>query len=143
MPHAKTSLAAFHSLHTGPIKDKLIEIIEGYGPTGCICDELLSFFPSDERRNAGSVTGRFIELERDGRIFRNGDTRPGLSGREQMVIRHPKFKGSPCIPHVKARTKKNPFLDGLRYAAKIMMSSSDLTIAKMRMRDELLKAATR
>lgn len=142
MAITSTSIAAFHTTAIGPIRETVLEIIELYGADGCITDDVIAFFPKSDKTNTGRITGRFSELENEGKIIRVGDTRPGVSGKAQLVMRHAKFASvAPVI--VKKRKKRNPFLAGMMFAAKVVLKEPDLETAKKALKTELIKAAKR
>lgn len=140
--HAATSKAAFRSLPAQTIRDRVLELIEEFGSIGCISDDILRQFPSETKN--GSITGRYSELEERGLIYRNGDTRPNSAGKMQMVMRHAKFATHSMLPIPKA--KKNPFLEGLKHAAKLMITADPSlkgTPAAIALKTEIIKIARR
>lgn len=141
MPLASTSLAAYHSLHSAPIRDKITALIEASGSSGLIKDEVCELLPELAGAN-GTITSRFSELERGGLIFRAGDTRPGASGRAQKVMRSIRYSATtPSVPLKKP--KKNPFLEGMIFAAKTIVKQSDLSNAKHVLGIEIRKVMAR
>lgn len=132
---ASTSIAAFHTLDLPELEAEVLRMIESFGANGCTVDEILEVFEIDYR----TLTPRFAPLERKGLIFRAGDTRTGKSGRQQRVRRHSKYAA--ITPVVTTPPKKNPFLEGMKYAAKILLRNCDLTSAKADLKNELLKVA--
>lgn len=141
---ASTSRAAFHSI-TGPTAESLrsviLEIIEEAGVRGCIMDEVFDKFP-ESYRPGGTISSRFSELEEAGHIFRNGDTRPGDSGRQQKVMRHVNYLDE--VPAAKLpKARANPFLAGMVHAAKLVVAAEDLARAKSALGAEIRKVAKR
>src|ERR1035437_5848013 len=91
MPVASTSIAAFRTTAITPIRDRVLEIIESYGAAGCITDDVIASFPKTDKANPGRITGRFSELENEGKMARLGDTRVGVSGKQQKIMRAAKY----------------------------------------------------
>jgi len=139
---ASTSLAAYHSISMTELEERVLEVIEASGMDGCISDEVQACYP---KLSYSSVTARFSSLEKKGLIYRNGDTRPGVSGRQQQVMRLGKYKGMvPVVrPPKPVKVKRSGFLNGLMYAARLMLAAPDLEEAKRQMKKEILKAAKR
>lgn len=133
-----TSIAAHKVLKKAPIRDRILEILADAGSRGCVSDEILCHFPSDMK--TGSINGRYSELERDGLIFRDGE-RVGFTGRMQTVWKLSIY--SPTAIKPIAVSKKNPFIEGIKYAAKLIIASSDLNEAKRKLHTELSKAVKR
>ena len=138
-----TSIAAYHSAPIIPLRDRVEEVIRSFGVTGCITDDVIAHFAKTEKTNTGRITGRFSELVNLGKVVRLGDTRPGVSGKQQLVMRHADFVLPGLVPAIPRRGKKNPFLEGMKFAAKVVLRNSDLDAAKRDLRNELLKVATR
>jgi len=142
MPVASTSIAALRTTAIGPIRETVLEIIESYGAAGCITDDVISHFPLSGKTNTGRITGRFSELENEGKMVRMGDTRVGVSGKRQLVMRGVMYAATlPLIPAKKK--KRNPFLAGMMFAAKLVVKASDLDAARAALKTELIKAARR
>jgi hypothetical protein len=84
------------------------DVIEEYGPQGCISDEVRHALPD---LAYSSVTARFRALIDKGLISVNGETRPGASGRQQRVMRvswgRPVFEDQRLMPrkHNEIRNK--------------------------------------
>lgn len=135
---ASTSRAAYRSIPTTDLEEKVLAVINACGVDGCISDDIRKCYPD---LSYSSITARFSALEQKGQIFRAGDTRPGESGRQQKVMRAIEY--APTTPMVVAtkKAKKNPFLAGMMYATRIMLKEPDFTAAKEALRKELLKAA--
>jgi len=134
-----TSTAAHRSLDLTDLEQRVLDVIEAAGATGCISDEVRGTYPE---LSYSSVTARFASLENKGAIYRAGDTRSGKSGRQQLVMRMASY--SSAVPKVNppAPTKKRSgFLKGLMYATKIIINEPDFVSAKKALRKELLKVA--
>ena len=116
-----------------------MDLLTFFGESGCTGDEITVAFPEIDYR---TLTPRFAPLERKGLIFRAGDTRLGLSSRHQKVMRSVKYAATTPIVITKS-AKKNPFLEGMKLAAKIVLSESTLDGAKQALKRELIKVATR
>lgn len=83
-----TSQAAIDSIDVTRLEGMVAEAISKAGPDGLTSDEVRALFPD---LAYSSVTARFASLERRGVITRRGDTRPGKSGRKQLVMRADQF----------------------------------------------------
>lgn len=116
------------------LREQILTLIKGAGEFGMIGDEVRMAFPDTVKD--GSINTRFSELERKGLIVRNGDTRPGLSGRQQLVLRSAEF-GTPSA----GRVRKSAFLAGLMYGAKLVSAAEDLKAARTALREALVKTA--
>lgn len=136
MTLASTSLAAYHTLDLPELELRVLEIIESFGVNGCAVDEILAKHPDIDYR---TLTPRFAPLERKGMIFRAGDTRLGPSGRQQKVMRSIAFAS--VVPILPIEKKKNPFLAGMMFAAKVILKASNLDEAKSALVIELRKVA--
>jgi hypothetical protein len=79
-----TSKAAAASVDTERLYEAVTAAIRTFGENGCTIDELLAAMPG---YNYNAVSPRIAPLERKGLVVRNGDTRRGVSGRQQLVIR--------------------------------------------------------
>lgn len=79
-----TSNIAKQSIDTATLERMVANAIAKAGPNGLISDEVRAIFPE---LAYSSVTARFAALERRGVITRRGDTRPGNSGRPQLIMR--------------------------------------------------------
>lgn len=90
---APTTRAAYRSLAVGTLREQILDIIEAAGPAGCIHDDVREVFSMSSTKD-GTLNTRYSELERDSKIFRSGDTRPGKSGKEQLVMRHANYAAS-------------------------------------------------
>lgn len=138
MPVASTSLVAYKSLDLSELLERVYLAIEASGTVGMTNDELVEVTGIAYR----TLTPRIAQLEALGLVYRAGDTRPGLSGRQQKITRAKSFIAAvPKLAPPKGR--KNPFVEGVKFAAKIVLSQSDLTGAKKALRDELIKLAAR
>lgn len=137
-----TSLAAFHAVKpkVATIRESVLAFILDAGPHGCIYDDLREAFPPTTAD--GTIRARIVELMRDDKVWRIGDTRRGKSECDQLVMRHSSFRGHSSLPAPSTipRSKRNGFQKGLMYAAKILMDADDLASARKQMRDELMKA---
>lgn len=135
---ASTTLAAFRSLKHDSLREEVLDLIERAGERGLIGDEVRGHFAGRGFKD-GSINTRFSELERAGAICRNGDTRAGASGRQQLVLRSAEFAtkalGTP------AKHKRTGFLAGLIYAAKIVAKHPDLASVRAEIKAELIKAS--
>lgn len=141
MPVTSTSRTAFRALKTATLQDEILELIEAAGPHGCISDDLRTALVGTNTRD-GTRTARCTELLDLGHIFRAGDTRLGLSDRRQLVMRHSKYAAT--TPMVFTTKKgKNPFLEGLKFAARTILKAGDFPSAKAALAVELRKAASR
>ena len=131
---ASTSLTAYKSLDVTEREQTVLDVIEAFGQEGCIYDEVQAALP----HLPNSVSGRFLTLERKGKIYRNGETRPGNSGNPQKVMRHIKHLGVvPMLPIVKA--KRTAFQAALIYAAKLVLKADTLADAKAAIALEIRK----
>lgn len=137
-----TSMAAYHSIATTDLEQKVLDVIDTAGATGCISDQVRACYP---HLSYSSITARFSSLEKKGQIYRAGDTRPGTSGRQQQVMRLAKYKTAvPVVKPPKLPAKKRSgFMKGLMYATRIVLAEPDLHAAKKALKKELLKAAGR
>lgn len=140
-PHApSTTLSAHRSLGglSELLRERILALIEASGERGVIGDEVREALAGSSIKD-GSINTRFSELERQGLICRNGDCRPGASGRQQLVLRAGRFAvESPVL-----KTKRTAFLEGMIYASKIVMKAEDLKVAKSQLKVALFKTATR
>lgn len=135
---SKTSLSAYWSLDLAPILQKIYEEVTKAGENGLTCDEIAEVTFIEYR----TVTPRIVQLERLNLVYRAGDTRKGLSGRRQLIVRSCDHLPSiPLIP--KSKKKSNPFLEGMKFAAKVVLSESSLEGAKKALKLELIKAASK
>lgn len=139
---SSTSLAAYRSLDLTDLESTVALLIEGFGAAGCTVDEIRKSNPDIDYQ---TLTPRFAPLEKKGVIFRAGDTRPGHSTRQQKVMRSVLFAETfEHFPLVKLATaKKNPFIEGMKFAAKTILRESDFSSAKRALRIELEKVARR
>lgn len=136
---AATTLASFKSLKHENLRDEVLELIQAAGERGLIGDEVRSHFEGRGFKD-GSINTRFSELERLGLICRNGDTRAGASGRQQLVLRCSTFGTTPTATSPAAH-KRTGFLAGLMYTAKLATTSADMGELKLKLKGELIKAA--
>lgn len=93
-----TSVAAAHSVNTTKSEAFVYEIVESFGPAGCILDEVLAVAFEKQgfaARVVNTVTARFKALEEKGLIYYTGETRPGESGRQSRVRVATKFRVKP------------------------------------------------
>lgn len=137
-----TSLAAYHSIDITDLEQKVLDVIAAAGVNGCISDEVQAAYP---HLSYSSVTARFSSLEAKKLIYRAGDTRPGISGRHQQVMRLAEHEAT--VPKVRPpklpKVRRSGFMKGLMYAARIVLKEPDLLSAKKALKKELLKAAGR
>lgn len=136
-----TTLAAHSGSKSlaGTLREEVYQLILASGARGMIGDVVLDHFSGRVLKN-GSINTRFSELEREGLIVRDGDTRPGKSGHQQLVMRAAEFAST--APRVSGRKlKRSGFLAGLMFAGKIAAESPDILVLKKRLREELIKAA--
>lgn len=140
---ASTTLTAHRSIKAtiGPLREQVLEVIDGFGSEGCIGDQVRAVMLSRDMKD-GSLNTRYSELEDAGLIFRNGEKRPAATGRMQLVMRHSRWADS--TPRVAGpKPKRNPFLEGMKHATKIMLEADSLETAKIYLKRELRKAARR
>lgn len=138
---ATTSLVAYKLLNLTELESDVAIIIESFGVNGCTAHEILTAFP---RFTHETLTPRFAPLVRKGATFRAGDTRIGGKSRQQDVLRDIKYAG--FVPTVVTKPKKNPFLAGLIYAAKLIVAadpSFKRTPAALALLFEIKKVARR
>jgi len=136
-----TSIAAFHTAPIISMREQVLEVIESFGAAGCITDDVIAHFSKTAKTNTGRITGRFSELENEGKMVRVGDTRPGASGKQQMIMRATAHAAT--MKPVFGKTKKNPFLAGMKHAARIVLAAGDYPEARAALKRELIKAAKR
>lgn len=79
-----TSHAAALLVDSTKLEERVYWIIDGYGLTGCISDEVRTHFPWNFPYS--SITARYAALIRKGYIVDTGYRRPGKSGRLQRVM---------------------------------------------------------
>lgn len=137
---ASTSRAAFATLPMTDLEEKVLAYIEECGSFGCISDDVRKHYPE---LSYSSVTARFSALEKNGLIFRAGDTRAGESGRQQKVMRTIEWSSSTPTVVATKKAKTNPFLAGMMFATRIVLKETDLAEVKKALKRELLKAAAR
>ena len=133
---AVTSIEAFRSIEAEltELEGRVLDVIKSHGADGCISDQVRGRFPE---LSYSSVTARFASLEAKNAICRNGDTRAGISGRQQQVMRDAKYAEKVITP-----IEKRPlsgFDKGVIYCAKLLAKSSDLKEAKKTILAELEK----
>lgn len=114
---AATSATALASIDTTHLEERVLEAIKTFGRTGCISDQLLVTFA---KLSYSSVTARYKALEQKGLVVRLGDTRKGVSGRQQQVMRHHEYSDVE-VSVDPPPAKKSGFLKGVMFAAKIIM----------------------
>jgi hypothetical protein len=85
-PH--TSVTSAYAVNSAKLERLVFEAIHGFGKRGCIADDVLAQFPT---RPYGSITPRFIALERKEFIVRGPDTRLSQHNRPQLVMRAKEF----------------------------------------------------
>jgi hypothetical protein len=78
-----TSIAAALSVDTSALEELVYQAILDTKDRGAIADELRRAYPT---LAYSSITARFFNLEKQGRIYRPGITRRGDSGRAQQVM---------------------------------------------------------
>lgn len=137
-PAHATTLAAHKTAGTVAerLREQILTLIAASGAHGIIGDEVRASFPDTVKD--GSINTRFSELERACLIVRNGDTRPGASGRQQLVLRSAEF-GTASV----GKVRKTAFLAGLMYGAKLVAASKDMEAARARLKAALLTTAKR
>lgn len=138
-PKPATSIAAAKSVDMTHLEQVVLEVIKGFGVAGCISDEVQALLPE---LSYSSVTARFKSLEERGEIVRDGDTRPGLSGRQQQVMRTAEHASTAPKVFMK-KGKRAAFLAGMMFAAKVVLKAGDYPAAKAALLDEIKKAAKR
>lgn len=129
-----TSLIAYHSLPVKEVMQRVFEAIELAGEHGLTCDEISELTGIEYR----TVTPRIIQLEKKCMVYRAGDTRSGKSGRGQLVVRVEKHKAT--IPMTRV-VKKDGFMRGLIFAAKVLLKESDLENAKKKLGEVIRRKA--
>lgn len=140
---ASTSIAAFRGikLMSETMREQILEVVEIYGEDGCIMDDLKTHIGDVQN---STLSGQIKPLELDNLIFRNGDVRVGKSGFLQKVMRHAKYFGT--TPMITARPVKNPFFEGVKHAAKVIIAADPSlkgTKAAIALKNELKKIARR
>tara|TARA_R100001443_G_scaffold58725_2_gene69209 strand:- start:3069 stop:3353 length:285 start_codon:yes stop_codon:yes gene_type:complete len=78
-----TSNTAKRSVHINGLEQTVYEVIRGAGPNGLHSDAVRCLLPD---LAYSSVTARYRKLLDTGRIYLNGQTRKGASGRAQRVM---------------------------------------------------------
>lgn len=131
---ASTSLAAYHTLPITDVMQKVFDAIEAAGEGGLTCDEISELTGIEYR----TVTPRIVQLENKGLVYRAGDTRKGKTGRGQLVVRVERHKATVPMTRV---IKKDGFLKGLVFSAKLLLKESDLESAKRKLGAEIRKKA--
>lgn len=142
MTTAGTTRAAFKTIGpmVGTLQEEVLQLLRSAGSAGLIGDEVRAKLLSLGMKD-GSLNTRYSELERKGLIFRNGETRRATSGRMQMVMRAAEFAEGVPIVAAGIKPRRNPFLAGLMFAARLVAKSPDLKEARNSLRVELIKAA--
>ena len=84
-----TSHKALASVDTTALENLVYQAVLHAKMDGLIADELRQMFPT---LAYSSITMRFCVLDNKGRIYRPGVTRPGDSGRAQMVMYADKYR---------------------------------------------------
>lgn len=79
-----TSLEALFSVDTTRLEDLVLGTVRRFGKDGCTADDVRKVHPE---LSYSSVTARPASLLRKGLITRGPDTRVGVSGRRQRVMR--------------------------------------------------------
>lgn len=132
---AETSLAAYRTLELPELELRVLNIIRAFGANGCTVDEIVAKHPEIEYR---TLSPRFAPLERKGLIYRAGDTREGVSGRQQKIMRDIKY--SAYVPKLPPASKPiNGFDKGIIYCAKMIAKASDLSEVRKMILAELEK----
>lgn len=137
---ASTSRAAYLSIAPTDLEEKVLGVIVARGSFGATVSEIQEHL---DGASQVTVSPRIAPLEAKGLIFRAGDTRPGPSGRQQRVLRAIEWSTSTPIVMATKKAKLNPFLAGMIYATRVVLKEPDLLAAKLALKRELLKAATR
>ena len=78
-----TSTIARRSIETSNLEQIVYEVIRAAGPNGLHSDAVRCLLPE---LAYSSVTARYRKLLDTGRIYLNGQTRKGASGRSQRVM---------------------------------------------------------
>lgn len=99
---AQVSAAATVGLNITELENMALGVIRSYGVQGCISDQVRSSYP---HLAYSSMTARWANLERQGRIVRIGDTRLGVSGRSQLVMRAADLVSDPFRAYVEELIK--------------------------------------
>jgi hypothetical protein len=107
------------------MRDRIVEIVEAYGVDGCIMDDLQDSLGGSDAQNS-TISGLVTPLVKMGELYRNGDTKVGRSGRDQLVLRHKSFAS--VVPPATPAAEKSPVFKkgadwGLRRAAKILLAN--------------------
>jgi hypothetical protein len=100
MSVAVTSIEAFRTTTITPLREKVLEVIESYGADGCITDDVIEAFR---------------------KVVRVGDTRVGVSGKRQLIMRHAKYTST--MPTIFPKKSPNPFVKGVMFAAKAILDA--------------------
>lgn len=134
---AETSLAAFRSIETEltELEQKVLDVIRYHGSDGCISDQVRGSFPE---LSYSSVTARFASLELKGAICRNGDTRAGISGRQQQVMRDARY-ATPLEKKEKEKVARTGFNAGVIYLSKRIKEAASMEEVNVILKEELLK----
>lgn len=141
-----TSIAAYRTAPIIPLRDRVEAVIKSFGPNGCITDDVIGHFSKTDKTNTGKITGRFSELIDEGKIVRLGDKRKGVSGKQQLVMRHTDFVPKHLIPSPSSKSKKNPFFEGLKRAAIVIVGADPMfknSAGAKALRKEMEKIARR
>lgn len=68
------------------VLDAVYQVIKSFGATGCISDDVESYMLRFTKMRIDTVSPRYAQLLERGMISRTGETRPGISGRNQLVM---------------------------------------------------------
>lgn len=115
---ASTSLAAYSTLDEEKLLTRVVEAVAFAGSIGMTCDEIADFTGVEYR----SVTPRIVPLMNKGLVYRAGDTRKGVKGKQQLVVRLSEHIKT--IPIIEKPKKLKSFNLGVRWASKIFLSHS-------------------
>ena len=78
-----TSIEAVESINVSKMEKIVYEVIDNYGQSGCIQDDVLKKLP---QFRYSSITARFKALEEKNLIVRCDETKKGDSGRSQRYM---------------------------------------------------------
>lgn len=78
-----TSREAAESVDVSRLEGMVLEAIQGFGPEGCISDQVREALPN---LSYSSVTARYASLIDKGKIRRGPQGRVGDSGRKQLIM---------------------------------------------------------
>ena len=79
----ETSREAAEYVDVNRLEGMVLEAIQGFGPEGCISDQVREALPT---LSYSSVTARYVSLIDKGKVRRGPQGRVGNSGRKQMIM---------------------------------------------------------